>query len=335
MIIKTKPIFAINNPPDSNSLGSIPYVFFMSESPISNAIYCEYLNANYKKQKYLTQIPEGITKLNNKFIINTKLEGHYPLTNINFFQMQSFIYWLNTIDKTKSYYLPSLDEWYKAAYYDPVSKKYYNYPNRTDTIDRLSKHIADQHSMNTENIIGGKTKNKYYIHNYSFFDVRDMGGNIYETTQTAGNQCIIVGSSWNRNRLNAHKYNCGSRSVSKRYNSKYIGFRLCRKCPSQKLFLSLHNDLGNGWNNDTISIYDTNNGVLLNNITLNNGYKSDFIPFDFFDYTDKLLIFNYNSTNNLFPYNSVRIYNQNKKNIYKYTFKKQNDKILINLSELM
>ena len=31
------------------------------------------------------------------------------------------------------YFLPSVDEWYKAAYYDPTSGVYYDYPTGSDT----------------------------------------------------------------------------------------------------------------------------------------------------------------------------------------------------------
>ena len=32
-----------------------------------------------------------------------------------------------------TYFLPSVDEWYKAAYYDPNSGAYYDYPTGSDT----------------------------------------------------------------------------------------------------------------------------------------------------------------------------------------------------------
>lgn len=31
------------------------------------------------------------------------------------------------------YFLPSVHEWYKAAYFDPVSGTYFNFPNGSDT----------------------------------------------------------------------------------------------------------------------------------------------------------------------------------------------------------
>ncbi len=35
--------------------------------------------------------------------------------------------------KDSRYFLPSADEWYKAAYFDPTSGPYYNYPTGSDT----------------------------------------------------------------------------------------------------------------------------------------------------------------------------------------------------------
>ncbi len=35
--------------------------------------------------------------------------------------------------KDARYWLPSVDEWYKAAYYDPVSDSYFNFPTGSDT----------------------------------------------------------------------------------------------------------------------------------------------------------------------------------------------------------
>ena len=33
-----------------------------------------------------------------------------------------------------TYFLPSVDEWYKAAYYDPIADVYYDYPTGSDSV---------------------------------------------------------------------------------------------------------------------------------------------------------------------------------------------------------
>lgn len=88
-----------------------------------------------------------------------------PATNISWFEAAQFVNWLNTstgatpaykfdgmgnfqawapadagYDASKPfrsslarYYLPSINEWYKAAYYDPAAGVYYQYPTGSDT----------------------------------------------------------------------------------------------------------------------------------------------------------------------------------------------------------
>lgn len=88
-----------------------------------------------------------------------------PATNISWFEAAQFVNWLNTstgsspaykfdgmgnfqawapadagYDASKPfrnsmahYFLPSINEWYKAAYYDPATGVYYQYPTGSDT----------------------------------------------------------------------------------------------------------------------------------------------------------------------------------------------------------
>ncbi len=88
-----------------------------------------------------------------------------PATDISWFEAAKFVNWLNTSTNSTpaykfdgggnfqlwdpndagydpnnlyrnslaTYFLPSMDEWYKAAYYDPTGSVYYNYPTGSDT----------------------------------------------------------------------------------------------------------------------------------------------------------------------------------------------------------
>jgi len=332
MIIKVKPISAINNMPDVNGLGSISYGFFMSETPISNALYCEFLNANYHRYQklYHQYLPEIICD-KGIFRPANQLLAQYPVTNISYFDVQSFLLWLNTLDKQVRYYIPSLNEWYKAAYYDPIGKKYYNFPNKMNDIAELSTDPTSKYGINVENLMRKKTKNKYFIHNYSCFDIRDMIGNTYEIINYKHQDCVIAGSAWNRNRLNAHKDNYGTRKINKKYQSNYIGFRVCKQAPHIQLHISLHNSFGDGWKGDYLSVYDTNYGILCNKLTLQDGYDSGYIAFRHYPFTDKLLILEYVGNNKFYYENSIKIYDNNKKVIYEYECKKNNTKKIIDL----
>lgn len=332
MIIKVKPISAINNKPDTNGLGSISYGFFMSETPISNALYCEFLNAKYNiyKKTYRQYLPE-IVPDGNIFRPANKLLSNYPVTNVTYFDAQSFILWLNTLEKKYIYYIPSFNEWYKAAYYDPISKQYSNFPNKINNIVELSTDPTSKYGMNVENILRKKIKNKYFIHNCSFFDIKDMAGNTYEMINAKEQNCILVGSAWNRNRLNAHKDNYGIKKINKKYHNNYIGFRVCKKSTYIQFYISLHNEFGDGWKGDCLSIYDTNYGILRDKLTLQNGYDSGYISCLHYPLTDKLIILEYISNNRLFYENSIKLYNSNKKIIYEYTFKENYTKKIIDL----
>lgn len=88
-----------------------------------------------------------------------------PATSVNWFEAAKFVNWLNTSTSSTpaykfdgggnfqlwlpgdagynpnnlyrnsqaTYFLPSVDEWYKAAYYDPNSGVYFDYPTGSDT----------------------------------------------------------------------------------------------------------------------------------------------------------------------------------------------------------
>jgi len=89
-----------------------------------------------------------------------------PATSISWFEAARFVNWLNTDsgstpaykfdsggnfqlwqsgdagynpnnlyrNSQAQYFLPSVDEWYKAAYYDPIADVYYDYPTGSDSI---------------------------------------------------------------------------------------------------------------------------------------------------------------------------------------------------------
>jgi Sulfatase-modifying factor enzyme 1 len=89
-----------------------------------------------------------------------------PATNVSWFEAAQFVNWLNTDsgstpaykfdgggnfqlwvpgdagynpnnlfrNSNAKYFLPSVDEWYKAAYYDPNAGVYYDYPTGSDSV---------------------------------------------------------------------------------------------------------------------------------------------------------------------------------------------------------
>jgi formylglycine-generating enzyme required for sulfatase activity len=145
-----------------------------------------------------------------------------PATSISWFEAARFVNWLNTStgsmpayrfdasgnfqlwqltdpgydpanlyrNTLARYYLPSLNEWHKAAYYDPVANTYYDYPTGSnsipDGIDFLSDPIFDAvfddgADNPTPNII-------YDVGTFSPYGTLGQGGNVFEWEETAADR---------------------------------------------------------------------------------------------------------------------------------------------------
>jgi Sulfatase-modifying factor enzyme 1 len=110
------------------------------------------------------------------------------------------------------FWVPSDDEWYKAAYYDPVAGKYWDYPTGTDTPP--SNDVVNPDPGNNANFWNGPgdfSIGPPYLHtevgefenSASPYGTFDQGGNVWEPTDTIvpcnGNvSCRVVrgGSSY-------------------------------------------------------------------------------------------------------------------------------------------
>ena len=139
------------NPPDTtgspNPAGSVPYAYRIGKYEISEQMIT---NANALGGL-------GITK-------DTRWPDK-PATNISWFEAARFVNWLNTSkgaapaykfdaagnfqlwsemdagynpanrfrNTQAAYFLPSADEWYKAAFYDPTNGSYWNYPTGSNS----------------------------------------------------------------------------------------------------------------------------------------------------------------------------------------------------------
>jgi len=81
-------------------------------------------------------------------------------------------------------FLPSEDEWYKAAYYDALSQSYFDYPAGTDAQMICTPPSADENHANCEaSPIGpfnGPTDVGSYTGSVSPYGTFDQGGNVWE-----------------------------------------------------------------------------------------------------------------------------------------------------------
>lgn len=145
------------NPYDPQNL---PYMSYGAADQIGGVDY------SYRIGKY--EISEDmVNKANAEGGLNITHDNRgteKPVTNVSWLGAASFVNWLNTSsgfhpaykfnggefkaweptdqgydpdnvfrNRMANYFLPSADEWHKAAYYDPTTGSYYRYPTGSDT----------------------------------------------------------------------------------------------------------------------------------------------------------------------------------------------------------
>ena len=109
------------------------------------------------------------------------------------------------------YFLPSEDEWYKAAYYDANSAVYFNYPTGTDSLPNNNLPTADTGNSANFNVFNS-AGNHYttgsisypltdvgsYAQSASPYGVFDLGGNVSEWNERLANSTarLVRGGDW-------------------------------------------------------------------------------------------------------------------------------------------
>ena len=236
VIIQMTTIGDSGNAADWTGMGSVSYDYQISTYEVTVAQYTEFLNAvaasdpNGLYNEYM-----GTTAFGGALITRSGEDGSYaymavegkennPVCLVSFYDACRFCNWLangqgSGSTETGSYTLadgysltrtanatwviPSEDEWYKAAYYDPVNGTYYDYPNGSDDVPSEPTDSTTPREMNFGddpywNPDGGSRE--YFTQigettGCSAYGVYDMGGNVEEWTDsfTAPNYRIARG----------------------------------------------------------------------------------------------------------------------------------------------
>jgi formylglycine-generating enzyme required for sulfatase activity len=224
-----------------NDCGVVDHAYFISKYETTNAQYAEFLNAvDPGGSNTLALYETGMsTDMSNggigffssnasgsKYVVATGFENK-PVTYISFSDALRFSNWLNngqgsgdtetgaytitpdgitnnTITRNigANIFLPSENEWYKAAYFDGTS--YFAYPAGTDTPTVFAVPGPTANTANCDGYLP-VTAVGAYTGSPSPYGTFDQGGNVREWNEAPGlrggergNNCVVLGASFPR-----------------------------------------------------------------------------------------------------------------------------------------
>jgi formylglycine-generating enzyme required for sulfatase activity len=202
------------------SCGAVGYSYLISKYEVTNSQYAEFLNAvdagganalllynpsmnNSFGIEFLSGNPAG-----SKYVANAGADSK-PVTYVSFYDALRFTNWLHNGQgagdtETGAYtllggtptpsngttvtrnggalvFLPSENEWYKAAYFDGAS--YFDFPAGTDATTTCVSPTATPNTANCENAVGASgevTIVGSYTGSPSPYGTFDQGGNVWE-----------------------------------------------------------------------------------------------------------------------------------------------------------
>ncbi|MDA8746096.1 formylglycine-generating enzyme family protein [Rubripirellula amarantea] len=187
-----------------------------------------------------------------------------PATSVSWFEAATFVNWLNTSqghtpaykfngstfelwqsgdagynpnnlfrNSQAFYFLPSADEWYKAAYYDPNAGVYYDYPTGSGVPDGID--FAGDTTFDAVFFDGGSNPQPNDITDVgvlSPYGTAGQGGNVFEWEETefdlvndsTSSARGVRGGTWS---LNSDVLRSSNRFFDiPTYENDYIGFRV-------------------------------------------------------------------------------------------------------------
>lgn len=255
-------LYTLNNP-DNLRFGSVAYTYRISKHEVTNDQYTEFLNAvdpmgTNPNGVYSTDMgsnTRGGIAFNagaasgSKYSSKTNM-GNKPVNYVSFFDSMRFVNWLesgqptggsgtesgvytigNGFNETRapgaSFFIPSEDEWYKVAYYQPAAQggdtdNYWLYPTASNSLPTIA----------TANAVGDISNPGANVANYNLgADWNGQNGNVttvgsagplsasfYGTFDQAGNV-----REWNETVITVNGFsNRGNRSGS--WSSTNIAF---------------------------------------------------------------------------------------------------------------
>jgi hypothetical protein len=227
----------------TTGLGAVDYVYRVSKYEVTNTQYASFLNAVAKSDPnglYNINMRTGHGGIlrsgsSGSFtysVFSEKVDK--PVIYVSLYDALRFANWLHngqptgeqgttttedgaytitsagiaansiTRNAEATIFLTNDDEWYKAAYYDPISLSYFDYPTGTDTKTFCGAPTAEANYASCESYTPGFTEVGSYPGSASPYGTFDQGGNAEEWTETiAGSERVLRGGAFNAGSLAA------------------------------------------------------------------------------------------------------------------------------------
>lgn len=222
----------------TSGYGSVNYAYRIGTHEVTNAQYAEFLNFKARSDPlglYNTEMGGdlgGITRIlafGSYSYTTIPGRGQRPVNYVSWFDAIRFANWLHngqaegdtetgaytilggtatpsnadsiTRNPGARWYLPSEDEWYKAAYHknDGVTGNYFLYPTNSDTEPTAEAPPGGNNSANFNFPAGNLTNTGAYRGTMSPYGAFDLGGNVWEWNETLINNTFrgLRGGSFN------------------------------------------------------------------------------------------------------------------------------------------
>jgi sulfatase modifying factor 1 len=215
--------------------GSVPDAYAIGKYEVTNTQYAEFLNAKATSDPlalYQTQMGSdptfgGITRSGPDGSYSYAAKAGFedkPVVYVSYYDALRFANWLhngqgsgdtetgaytitadgitnNTITRNEeaTVFVPSENEWYKAAYHDPALPGYHDYPAGTDDAIGCVAPASDTgNSANCGNAVMALSDVGAYALSVSPYGTFDQAGNVWEwNEEIVGSGRGLRGGSWN------------------------------------------------------------------------------------------------------------------------------------------
>ena len=262
------------NAADTTGFGAVGYDYKIAKNETTIGQYCEFLNAKAKSDPYglydsgmasVTTIA-GISRSGssgNYVYVPVPGTEYKPITYVGWFDAARFCNWIQngqgsgstetgaytlngamtgiyTVNAGATTWIPSANEWYKAAYYDATkggTGGYWKYATQSNTLAGNTIGVPHSANYNDGNFVGYPGMaltdvGAYGANSCSFYGTNDQGGNVWELTDADE----LRGGSWyggEGSLLSSYRYGLGP------LYGFYIGFRVASVPEPSCLVLTL------------------------------------------------------------------------------------------------